>query len=91
MPNDQQGTPFTLSDIRTILADGIRELRSGAQSPASINALSNATGKILSSVKLEMEYYKAIGKKPQIDMILGQRRLREVGREAPALADEASG
>jgi hypothetical protein len=64
------GTAFTLNDIRVILADSIRELRAGSSSPANINALSNATGKILSSVKLEMEYYKAIGRKPQIDMII---------------------
>lgn len=60
---------MSLDDIRQILSDGIRDLRSGTSSPANINALSNATGKILSSVKLEMEYYKAIGRRPHINMM----------------------
>jgi hypothetical protein len=73
----RQGTPFSLDEIRVLLADTVRELRAGTSSPATVNALSNATGKILSSVKLEMDYYKAIGRKPQIEMILGTRALSE--------------
>ena len=64
-----QSGAFSLDDIRQLLSDGIRDLRSGTSSPANINALSNATGKILSSVKLEMEYYRLIGKTPKIGMI----------------------
>ena len=38
---------------------------------AFVNAVTNASGKILSSVKLEMEYYKMIGQKPELSAILG--------------------
>lgn len=77
MDSDTPGTSFSLNDVRIILADGVRDLRSGTSSPASVNALSNATGKILSSVKLEMEYFKAIGKTPNIDMVFGGRALQD--------------
>jgi hypothetical protein len=58
-----------LDDIRVILSESILELRSGKSTPAAINAISNATGKILSSVKLEMEYHKQTGQRPHIKMM----------------------
>ena len=55
--------------LRSILAEEIVKLRNDKTTPAAINAITNAAGKIFSSVKLEMEYAKAIGKKPQINFI----------------------
>lgn len=62
-------TTKNLNDLRTILSEEIDKLRKGETSPAAINAITNATGKIFSSIKLEMEYAKLIGIKPDIDFI----------------------
>jgi len=58
-----------INTIRTILAEEIGKLRDGQTTAANVNAITNATGKILSTVKLEMEYHKLIGKTPNIDFI----------------------
>lgn len=58
-----------INELRTILCEEIDNLRSGNTTPANVNAITNATGKILSSVKLEMEYAKLTGKKPEVSFI----------------------
>jgi hypothetical protein len=60
---------LTLNELRGILSDEINRLRNGDTSAASANAVSNATGKILSSIKLEMEYQKLTGRKAHIPML----------------------
>lgn len=63
-------TALNLNDIRELLSDEIEKLRSGQTTPASLNAVSNATGKLLGTVKLEMEFYKLTGKPlPAIPML----------------------
>lgn len=62
---------MSLNDIRAVLTDEIKKIREGTTTAANVNAISNATGKILSTVKLEMEYYKLIGKTPHIPLLLG--------------------
>lgn len=61
--------PLTLDELRQVLSDEIRKIQTGQTTAASVNAISNATGKILSSVKLQMEYYRLTGK-PLPDMPL---------------------
>lgn len=56
--------PFTLNELRTVLADEIHRLRNNETSAAGVNAISNATGKILSTYKLELEIAKLMGKQP---------------------------
>jgi hypothetical protein len=58
-----------INNLRGILAEEIGKLRNGETTPANVNAITNATGKILSTVKLEMEYHKLLGKTPDIDFI----------------------
>lgn len=67
---DGRGTTFSLDELRVVLSDSIRDLRVSEASAANVNAISNATGKILSSVKLQMEYYRLIGKTPDIPILL---------------------
>ena len=55
-----------INDLRKILSEEIDKLRNGDTTPANINAITNATGKIFSSIKLEMEYAKLLGEKPNI-------------------------
>lgn len=58
-----------INSLRAILAEEIQKLRDGHTNAANVNAVTNATGKILSTVKLEMEYSKMVGKAPDIDFI----------------------
>ena len=60
---------INLKELRAILAEEIVKLREQKTTPANVNAITNATGKILSTVKLDLEYHKIIGKKPEIDFI----------------------
>lgn len=69
-----------INSLRVILAEEINSLRKGQSTAANVNAIVNATGKILSTVKLEMEYSKIIGKTPDIDFIkikTAQKKLAE--------------
>ena len=59
----------TINDLRTILSEEIDKVRNGSTTAANVNAITNATGKILSSVKLELEYAKLSGKTPNITFI----------------------
>lgn len=73
---------LTLGELRSILSEQIERIRTGQATAASVNAISNATGKILSSVKLELEYHKMIGKTPHMPSLLSG----ETGDSAPAEA-----
>lgn len=64
---------MTINDIRGVLAEEINAIRAGNSSPAKLNAIVNATGKILASVRLEMDYIKAVGKTPNISMLNGPK------------------
>lgn len=57
------------NDLRSILADEINKIRAEKTTPAAVNAIVNATGKILTTVKMELDYAKLIGITPQIDFI----------------------
>ena len=58
-----------LNELREILSDEIQKIRENKTTPANVNAITNATGKILTSIKLEMEYAKLLGKKPEIELM----------------------
>jgi len=61
----------TVNDLRKILAEEINNIRTGKTTAANVNAIVNATGKILTTVKMEIEYNKLLGKTPNIDFITG--------------------
>lgn len=52
----------TINDMRLILADEIRKIREGKTTAANVNAIVNASGKILTTIKMEIEYNKLIVK-----------------------------
>lgn len=60
---------MTLEEMRAILSDEVRRVRANETTPAAANAVSNATGKILSSLRLEMEYARLTGTKRDIKML----------------------
>ncbi len=54
----------TMHELREELSLQIDDLRNKKTTPSAVNAVCNATGKFLSTIKLEMEYAKMIGKQP---------------------------
>ncbi len=59
----------TTDDLRDILSEEIDKLRVGKTTTSNVQAIVNATGKFLSTAKVEMEYAKMIGKKPNFTFI----------------------
>lgn len=60
---------LTISELREELSAAIIGIKEGNQTAANANAITNAVGKVLSTVKLEMEYCKLTGKTPKIGML----------------------
>lgn len=60
---------MNLDNLRESLAEELKKVSSGESTPASANAFANLAGKILSSVKLELEYNKMAGTTPNIQFI----------------------
>lgn len=60
---------LTLDQLRKIWSDEVRALQAGDSSPARANALANVGGKMLSSLKLEMEYARLTGKRLHIPIL----------------------
>lgn len=58
------GPEMSFRELRSILADEIRKVRDGKSTASTVNALSNAAGKVIQSAKVELEICKFIGKKP---------------------------
>ena len=59
---DTTPNPPTIADIQSILWTEVQRIQAGETSAANVNAIANATGKILSAVKLQMEFYRLTGK-----------------------------
>ena len=47
-------------NVRQVLADEINDLRTGKSNPAKGNAIANLSGKILQSVKLDIEVHRYV-------------------------------
>ena len=60
----------TISQIRDQLWDNVQGIKEGTTTAAACNAMTNAIGKILSSVKLQMDYCKLTGKQPDIALLI---------------------
>jgi hypothetical protein len=60
---------LSLDEMRAILSDEIHRIRAGETTPANVNAVNNAVGQILRSVKLQMDYYRQTGKTPDIALL----------------------
>jgi hypothetical protein len=59
----------SLNDLRNILSEEIEKIRDNKTTAVNANAITNAAGKILSTIKLELEYCKRIGTTPNIDFM----------------------
>ena len=59
----------TMNQLRDILCDEIDALREKKTTAASVNAVVNATGKIFTSIKMELEYAKSVGRQANMQFI----------------------
>lgn len=73
-----------MNDIRAILCDEIEKLRENKTTAANVNAVTNATGKILSTIKLEMEYAKLTNKTPKNSFIQLEEKASMSKQQPPA-------
>jgi len=72
----------TVNDMRLILADEIQKIREGKTTAANVNAIVNASGKILTTIKMEIEYNKLIGKTPNIEFINAPAQIADTAGKA---------
>lgn len=56
-----------------MLSEIARGLQNGTTTPVAANAYANVMGKALGSYKLQMEYAKALGKRPVIAALMPQQ------------------
>ena len=73
MPQEENKT-IDINELRTILVAELRGLQAGTTTPDVANAITNVSGKIMATVKLEMEYCKMVGKTPDIDFIVADKK-----------------
>ena len=60
---------MNIQELREVLSNQIVKLQNDETTSGKANAVTNACGKILSSIKLEMEYYKSIGRAKSIKFL----------------------
>ncbi len=55
-----------INDLREVLWGNVQGIKKGTTTTEQANATTNAVGKYLSTVKLEMDYCKIVGKQPDL-------------------------
>jgi len=73
----------TFPELRNILSAEIHRLRTGETSPANVNAVCNAIGKFLGTVKVELEIDRLAGRKPHAMMAALEAPAAETETVAP--------
>lgn len=67
----------SMTELRQILSDEIEKVRSQKSTPQVLKAITNAIGKYLFSIKLELDYCKMAGKTPHMKVLnSGQNDLK---------------
>lgn len=56
--------------MQAVLWEQVERMRTGETTPATVNAIVNATSAILRIVKLQMAYAEKTGKTPNIPLLL---------------------
>lgn len=65
-----------VDELRDFLSTELQRVSSGEITPASANASANLSGKILSSLKMELEYNKMAGLTPKISFLSDVDRIK---------------
>lgn len=72
----------TVEELRDFMAKDLERVSKGETTPATANAAANLCGKILQSVKLELEYNKAIGGQPNISFLGSlNKKVKEISQD----------
>lgn len=58
--------PNNVQTIRDGLYDTFNDLRNDRITPAAANAIANQAGKIFASIRLQLDYAKAVGSRPSV-------------------------
>jgi hypothetical protein len=56
-------------DLRRQLAEVFAELRSGDMEPKQAIEINNCAGKIINSLKVQLDYHDLRGEKPEVDFL----------------------
>jgi len=59
-------TPKTTTELRAVLCEIISAVQSKSITPDAAEAISNASGKIIASLRVELEYKRMRAEKPEI-------------------------
>lgn len=59
----------TTTELRNILCETITAVREKSMTPDAAEAISNASGKVIASLRVELEYRRMRCEMPQIDFI----------------------
>ena len=59
-------TPKTTTELRAVLCDAIAAVQAKEMTPDAAEAISNASGKIIASLRVELEYRRMRAEKPEI-------------------------
>lgn len=73
----------TVEDLRNFMAQELERLRDKESTPAAANAAANIAGKMMSSVKMELEYHKMVGVTPAIPFLKKWETKKLANPEAP--------
>lgn len=66
-------TPSNITELRTVLCETIAAVRAKEITPDAAEAVSNASGKIVASLRVELEYRRMRGEVPVLPFIEGEK------------------
>lgn len=62
-------TPTTTTELRAVLCETISAVKSQAMTPDAAEAISNASGKVIASLRVELEYRRMRGEVPSLPFL----------------------
>ena len=62
-------TPMNIESLRSILIETVSGLRAGHTTPSTAEAISNASGKIIASIRVQLEYARMRGEVPKLQFM----------------------
>jgi len=68
----------SMSELRAVLSEEIDKVRDKKTTPQVLKAITNAIGKYLFSVKLELDYCKMTGKTPHLRLLDANSEIKVV-------------
>lgn len=66
---DAPSATYSIDQLRGVLSEAIDDLRNDRSSPSTVNAISNAVGKMLNTLRLQIDYQEMTGIRRPIQML----------------------